>query len=110
MSTDVVRDNLDDFNLNTENMATAADKCKKMAEKMRALKSDLESAKDSLLWSWVGEGRDEFEKQFRLLAQQFSDIIDDTWNMYEELIAKEGEYIQADTDAAKQLDGTDGRV
>lgn len=31
-------------------------------------------------------------------------------NMYEEILAKEEAYIQADTDAAKQLEGADTRV
>ena len=45
-----------------------------------------------------------------ILDQQFSDIVDDTMNMYEEILAKEEAYIQADTDAAKQLEGADTRV
>ncbi len=110
VSAEVTRDNLDDFTLKTESMGEAAKQCKEMAEKMRGLKGDLVSAKDSLLSVWVGDGRNAFEKQFRLLLQQFSDIIDDTWDMYEEIIREEGEYIQADTDAAKKLDGKDSRV
>lgn len=110
MSAGGARDNLEDFNLKTESMGKAAEKCKIMAEKMRGLKDELVRAKDSLLSVWVGEGRNAFEKQFRLLLQQFSDIIDDTWDMYEEIIREEGEYIQADTDAAKKLDGKDTRV
>ena len=105
-----MRDNLTDFELNTENMAKTAEQCKTLADKMSALRAELREAKDSLLFTWAGEGRDEFEKQFRLLDQQFSDIVDDTMNMYEEILAKEEAYIQADTDAAKQLEGADTRV
>ena len=105
-----MRDNLDDFTLNTKNMAQTAEQCKSMADKMSALRAELREAKDSLLFTWAGEGRDEFEKQFRLLDQQFSDIVDDTMNMYEEILAKEEAYIQADTDAAKQMAGADTRV
>ena len=62
-----MRDNLDDFTLNTGNMAQTAEQCKTMADKMSALRAELREAKDSLLFTWAGEGRDEFEKQFRLL-------------------------------------------
>ena len=105
-----MRDNLKDFQLNTDNMAATAEQCKPLADKMSALRAELREAKDLLLFTWVGEGRNEFEKQFRLLDQQFSDIVDDTINMYEEILTKEEAYIQADTDAAKQLEGADTRV
>lgn len=105
-----MRDNLKDFQLNTDKMAETAEQCKALADKMNALRAELREAKDSLLFTWAGEGRNEFEKQFRLLDQQFSDIVDDTMNMYEEILAKEEAYIQADTDAAKQLEGADTRV
>ena len=77
-----MRDNLKDFQLNTDNMAATAEQCKTLADKMSALRAELREAKDSLLFTWVGEGRNEFEKQFRLLDQQFSDIVDDTINKY----------------------------
>ena len=105
-----MRDNLTDFELNTESMAKTAEQCKAMADKMSALRAELREAKDALLFTWSGEGRNEFEKQFRLLDQQFSDIVDDTLNMYEEILAKEEAYIQADTDAANQMEGSDTRV
>lgn len=99
-----------DFQLDTSGMSMVADQCKQLAEQMSTLKDDLVSAKDALLWTWVGEGRNEYEKQFRLLVQQFSDIIGDTWNMYEKLLSAEENYLQADTNAAKQLEGKTGRV
>lgn len=105
-----MRDNLRDFELNTGNMAKTAEQCKTVADKMNALRAELRESKDALLFTWAGEGRNEFEKQFRLLDQQFSDIVDDTMNMYEEILSKEEAYIQADTDAAKQLEGADTKV
>lgn len=98
-----------EFELDTKHMSSAADHCKQLAEKMRDLRSDLEKAKNELLFTWVGYGRDEFEKQYRVLNQQFSDIIEDTKDMYEDLIAAEEAYIQADVDAQKKLDGVDNK-
>ena len=38
---------------------------------------------------------------------KISDIIDDTWDMYEKLIAAEESYIEADVEAQKAIDGVD---
>lgn len=95
------------FELDTKNMGTTANQCKSIAEQMKDLRRELGRARDELLGTWVGKGRNEFEKQFRLLDQQFSDIIDDTVDTYEAILKAEGEYIQADTNLAKQTDGVD---
>lgn len=97
----------DEFRLDTKEMTEAIEKCKTLVEKMKTLRSDLEKEKDALMFTWVGYGRNEFEKQFRILNQQFSDMIDDTWDMYENLITANESYIQADVDAQKSLDGVD---
>lgn len=92
-----------DFELDTSSMDTAAGKCQDLAEKMKDLKYDLEGEKESLMWSWSGEGGNEFEKQFRRLLQQLSDITESLWEMGEEILEAEEAYIQADTNAAKQV-------
>lgn len=99
--------NQTDFELDTQHMGATANQCKEIADQMRDLRTELGRARDELLRTWVGKGRNEFEKQFRLLDQQFSDIVDDTTDIYEAILKAEGEYIQADTDAAKQADGVD---
>ena len=97
----------EEFKLDTKEMTEAIKKCKTLVEKMKELRSDLEKEKDALMFTWVGYGRNEFEKQFRILNQQFSDMIDDTWDMYENLITANESYIQADVDAQKSFDGVD---
>ena len=99
--------NQTDFELDTQHMGATANQCKEIADQMRDLRTELGHARDELLRTWVGKGRNEFEKQFRLLDQQFSDIVDDTTDIYEAILKAEGEYIQAATDAAKQADGVD---
>lgn len=100
-----------DFVLNTSSMDDAADGCQKLAEKMRGIKQELTSSKDSLIFYWEGKGCNEFEKQYRLLLQQLSDITDNLWETAEKILSAEEAYIQTDTDAAKALDGvTKGEV
>ena len=100
----------EDFSLDTKNMGEAAAKCKTLAEKMQELKKDLEESKNSLLWVWTGKARNEFEKTWRLLQQQFGDITADLWDMYESILEAEEAYIQVDVNFAKQEDDRDNRV
>lgn len=95
----------EEFVLDTSTFDNIAEKCKELAEKMRNVKSDLDKKKSNLMDSWVGEGRDAFEKKYRLLSQQFDDLKEDLMGMYEEILEIEGEYIQQDMNNAKALDG-----
>lgn len=99
-----------DFTLDTSNMALTANMCKELYKQLQNLRDELDFAKDALLFSWAGKGRNEFEKQYRLLNQQFSDIIDDTKDMYEKIISAEEHYIQEDTNSAKKAAGVDRKV
>lgn len=97
------------FELDTKSFETIIDESRELAEQLRTLKYDLDEAKNTLMWSWEGEARNTFEKKYRLLSQQLGDLKDDTWTIYEDIIAAEEAYIQADTNLAKMLDGKDSR-
>ena len=99
----------EEFTLDTKSMGQAADQCKQLSEKMKELRRELEIEKNELMSVWAGEGRDEFECQYRVLNQKFSDIIDDTWDMFENIMTAYETYVKADTEAAKALDGVDNR-
>lgn len=100
-----------DFVLNTESMDDAAESCQKLGDKMKSLKDDLISAETALLSCWSGKGRNEFEKQFRLLKDQLGDITDTLMETGEKILTAEQSYIQADTNAAKLETGvTKGEV
>ena len=58
-----------------------------------------------LLKLWAGKGRNEFEKKYKIFEQQVADIKNGLWDLYEDIVAAEEGYIQADTDAAKAMDG-----
>ncbi len=94
-----------DFVLNTRSMDTSAKSCQELAERMKTLKDELNAEKDNILFFWEGKGCNEFEKQYRLLVQQLSDITDNLWDTGEKILTAEQDYIQADTNAAKALDG-----
>lgn len=98
-----------EFYLDTSNFDSVIELSRSLSEKMGDLKNNLDNLKIKLLSSWVGDGKNAFEKKYRLLSQQFGDLRDDLRNISEELLKMEEEYIQADTDLAKALDGTTNR-
>ena len=98
-----------EFYLDTASFDEAAKLCKDLAEKMTSLKNTMDGKKLNLMFSWAGEGRDMFEKKYRVLSQQFGDLSDDLRDISESIYKMEQEYIQADTDFAKALDGSDNR-
>lgn len=99
----------DEFKLDTSNFDTVIEKSRSLANKMGDLKNDLDRLKNDLMFTWAGEGRNTFEKKYRLLSQQFGDLKDDLMDISENLLSMEEEYIQADTDLSKALDGKDSR-
>lgn len=103
------RDSKHDFYLNTETFKETASLYKDLAKKMENIKKDMDEMKSNLLFTWEGEGRNMFEKKYRLLRQQFGDVSDDLREMAEDIYDMEQEYIQADTDMAKQLEGSTAR-
>ncbi len=98
-----------DFYLDTKKFDGVINNSKKLAEKLGTLKNDVDREKRSLMDSWVGVGRNEFEKKYRVMSQQFGDIRDDLYDIYEQLLSIEEAYIQQDTDNAKAMDGVTSR-
>lgn len=96
---------MSNFTLDTSNMDVAAGSCERLAEKMEAFKADLDAKKNELLSHWEGKGRNEFEKQYRILTSQLKDISENLWITKQDILTAEESYIQADTDAAKKLEG-----
>lgn len=98
-----------EFYLDTASFDEAAKLCKNLAEKMTLLKNDMDGKKSNLLFSWAGAGRDMFEKKYQVLSQQFADLSDDLRDISESIYQMEQEYIQADIDLAKALNGFGNR-
>lgn len=99
----------EEFSLDTSNFDSVISKARSLANKMGDLKNELDGLKNDLMFTWAGKGRNTFEKKYRLLSQQFGDLKDDLHQIAEDLLATQEEYIQADTDLSKALDGQDSR-
>lgn len=99
----------EEFKLDTSNFDNVVEKSRDLSEKMATLKNDLDRLKGDLMCSWAGEGRNTFEKKYRLLSQQFGDLKDSLRDISESLLSMEEEYIQADTELSKAIEGKDSR-
>lgn len=98
-----------EFELDTSHFDDFITESSKLAEKMENTKNDLDSMKNEIIQTWVGKGRNMFEKKYRLLSQQFGDLSDELRQISEDLLAIEEAYIQADTDLSKSIEGKDSR-
>lgn len=94
-----------EFSLDTSSFAESAEAAKKLAETLENAIADADRAINSLYDVWAGKGRNEFEKKYKIFEQQVADIKNGLWDLYEDIVNAEEEYIQADCDAAKKLDG-----
>ena len=99
----------DTFSLDTSNFDAVIEKARTLADKLATLRNEMDGLKSNLMFSWAGNGRNTFEKKYRLFSQQFGDLKDDLFEIAESLLEIEEKYIQADTDAAKALDGKTSR-
>ena len=93
------------FSLDTSSFADSANSAKKLAETLENAIADADRAINALYDVWAGKGRNEFEKKYKIFEQQVADIKNGLWDLYEDIVSAEKSYIQADTDAAKKLDG-----
>lgn len=94
-----------EFKLDTSAFAKSAVATKKLAITLEGAIAKADKAINNLYDVWVGKGRNEFEKKYKIFEQQVADIKNGLWDLYEDIVAAEGGYIQADTDAAKEMDG-----
>ena len=87
--------------IDTSNFPAALDSIKNMAKSMENVVNSLNDYKGEIISSWVGKGRDQFEKSYHIMQRKLKDGSDMTWDIYENLIQAQTELIQADVDAAK---------
>lgn len=93
------------FKLDTSAFVESALATKKLAETLENAIAEANEAMSDLYDVWAGKGRNEFEKKYKVFEQQVDDIRHGLWDLYEDIVAAEEGYIQADTDAAKLMSG-----
>ena len=98
-----------DFDLFTGRFNETAEELKKIYKTMTELKVNLDLKQNKLLPTWFGKGRNEYEKKYRLIVQRLTDINDDLEKIADTILEAEAEYISADMELAKALEGDQNR-
>ena len=91
-----------DFSLDTSSFAESAKAASALATSLSDAISEADKAVNRMLDSWVGKGRNEFQKKYHIFEQQVTDLKHGLWDLYEAIISAEEAYILADTEAAKK--------
>ncbi len=89
--------------LETQKFTAAIEAFKTGAESYKEIKNGVDTATTALLKSWEGEGRNQFEKDYRFIFRQLSDIEDLLYELYNSLIEAQSNYIKTDDAVAKEL-------
>lgn len=89
--------------IDTSNFPDAIKSIETMAKAMEELVTNMDDYKALLLENWVGKGRNQFEKSYRIMRRKLSDGSSLTWDMYEDLISSQETLIQNDVDVANGI-------
>lgn len=65
--------------------------------------SDIQTQTNTLLRSWHGKGRTEFELDYNTIFQQLEDVDDVMYDLYNSLVDATAEYVLADEELAKKM-------
>lgn len=98
------------FHLDLAGFDLVIEGIEQLAKKLEDLKNDLDRMNQDLMFNWSGQGRDTYEKKYRLLDRQFTDIGEELRYINEVLYNASESYIKADTELAKALDGVSQRT
>lgn len=94
-----------EFKLDTSSFAESAANAKILAENLEDAIARTDNAINTLYTAWAGKGRNEFESKYKIFEQQVADIKNGLWDLYEDIVGAEEDYIKADCEASKKLDG-----
>lgn len=98
-----------EFDLYTGNFQKTIHNLKSMYNTMANLKCDLDDMEMRLLASWEGEGRNTFQKKYRVVLQTLKDINADMQKIADEILDAENAYLEADMKCAKSTEGVQHR-
>lgn len=89
--------------IDTSNFPDALKAIETMARAMEGIVDTMDNYKAALLVNWVGKGRNQFEKSYKVMRRKLSDGSKMTWDVYEDLISAEKTLIQNDVDVANGI-------
>ncbi|WP_167955714.1 WXG100 family type VII secretion target [Anaerosporobacter faecicola] len=89
--------------LDTSGFEAACKKFEQAGKDFTTYIKQIETTSTTLLDTWEGKGRKEFEYQYKLLKGKFEDISDDLYEIYSSLQEAEVTYVEADEEVSKAI-------
>lgn len=91
-------------NLETSQLQAASILIRTVIEELTNSKNDIEKSTTQLLSTWIGESRNAFEKQYKVLNRAIADIEETLYDFYDSLVESEAAYIEADREVSRAID------
>lgn len=92
-----------EFKLVVSSMDEAVIKIQELAKSVQSLKGELNEYIIYGIDDWQGQGRNMFERKYKLIMRQLKDMSEEIYDIGEDLLTAAEAYIQADMDSAKGL-------
>lgn len=89
--------------LDTNKFSSTISAFKSGIEDYNNIKNGVERTSNTLLESWEGKGKTQFEKDYTTIYRQMEDIADIMYELYDALVDAQSVYVLADEEAAKML-------
>lgn len=89
--------------LNTGKMESAIKTFDNGIKEYNSIRTRVEQATNKLFGHWQGKGKTQFEKDYKTIYQQLTDIEDILYELYNALVDGESTYIATDQELAKQM-------
>ena len=89
--------------LDSQKLLDAANTVDSCISKYNEIIRTISTYTESLMSTWHGEGKTEFEKDYSTIYQQLSDISDIMYDLYDSLVGSDATYVQTDEDIAKSM-------
>lgn len=83
-------------NIDTAKINATHKQIKEIVSSYKNVNIEVSSITSTIKENWVGEGRNEFESQYRLLIKKIEDFGDSLEEIYEALVKAESEYQSSD--------------
>ena len=90
-------------NINTADINATHTKMRELMKSYNDLNLDVAKITQRVRENWVGDGKDEFETQYRLLIRKVDDFGDALKDIYDALVEAESKYEEQDLKIKNQI-------
>lgn len=90
--------------LDTDKMSECINNFNTKIKRFGEIRNEINEVTNGLLSTWVGESRNAYETQYKLLDGKIKDVEESLYDLSEELVNSVTAYIDADLQISKKID------